>query len=49
MQTKATKEGPTWTIDKQTDSSGRNEIPPNTLSFKNISNTNKAHKTITID
>jgi len=34
-----------WTIDNETDSSGRNEIPSNSLSFKSITDTTQAHKT----
>jgi hypothetical protein len=32
------------TIDNGTDSSGQNEISPNSLSFKNITNTTQAQK-----
>jgi len=39
--------GPTWTIDNKTDSSEWNEILPNSLSFKNITNTTQAQKELT--
>jgi hypothetical protein len=44
IQTRENKEGPTRNIDRETDSSVRNKIPPNNLSFKNITNNTQEQK-----